>query len=790
MSLGKQQSQVVYQFGPFRVDPEKEILLRDREPVPLTPKAFQILLVLIRQGPELVSKDELMKAVWPDTFVEEANLSRNIFLLRKALGEGPQDHRYVLTVPGRGYRLAERVQLVSAAGELVEKTAEETDDLQIVATRESRIQLRVEDVMRPRWITLAVVAMAVVGGMLVWLLWPRDSKLTERDTVVIADFTNATGDPVFDETPREGLAVQLEQSPYLSLLPEDRIRRTLQLMGRPANSKLTPEVAREICLRSGATGVLEGSIHSLGSTYVLGLRAKTCSSGKVLDEEQIQAARKEDVLSALSQIATRFRKRVGESLATVEKYSVPLEEATTSSLEALQFYSQAVKVAFTSGFPSAVPPMQRAVEIDPKFALAHSHLGLFYAASGESELAVESDRKAYELRDRVSERERFFITALYHRNVTGNLQQSLQTLQLWAQTYPRDILAHSLLSGFMSQGLGMYQLSLDEAKLALSFDADFTPAYVNQAFSQLYLDRPQDAQNTVQQAFAHKLETPELLMVQYLLAYERSDESGMQQAIAAGEGRPGAQDWLLHAQSLTLARSGKLMAARKVAEHAVQLAKTAGERERAATYEAAVAVWEALYGNSAAAHAKANAAVQLSNGRDTDYTAAFALAVSGDTQRAQQLANDLKKRFPEDTSVMFNYLPALHGLLALGRGAPADAIHNLEPAAPYELGASGIAFNYFFGNFNPVYVRGQALFATGQPAEASAEFNKIVIHRGLLMVDPLEAIARLQLARAYTKMGDEAKAKAAYADLLSIWKDADRNLPLAMQARMEFSKMQ
>jgi tetratricopeptide (TPR) repeat protein len=730
-----------------------------------------------------------MKAVWPDTFVEEANLSRNIFLLRKSLGEGPKDHRYVLTVPGRGYRLAEKVQLVSANGELVEKTAEDTDELRVVATRQSRIQLRVEEAMRPRWIALAAMAVVAVAVIAVWLLWPRNSKLTERDTVVIADFINTTGDVVFDETPRQGLAVQLEQSPYVTLLSEDSIRRTLQLMGRPADSKLTPEIAREICQRTSAAVVLEGSIGSLGSTYVLGLRAKACGSGNVLDDEQIQVGKKEDVLSALSQIATGFRKRVGESLASVEKYSVPLEQATTTSLEALQFYSRAVKVAFTSGFGSAIPLMQRAVEIDPKFALAHSHLGLFYGAIGEAQLAVESDRKAYELRDRVSEREKFFISALYDRNVTGNLQKALQTLQLWAQTYPHDILAHGLLSGFMSQGLGRYQLSIDEAKIALTLDSEFTPAYVNQAFSELCLDRPQQAENTVQRAFARNIHTPELLLIDSLIAYQKDSETAMDKTVAAGQDQTGAEDWLLHTQSLALARSGRLTAARKAAAQAMRVAETAGERGRAATYEAAQAVWEALYGNSAAARVKAKAALQLSNGRDTEYAAAFALVIAGDDASAEQLANDLKKRFPEDTSVVFNYLPALQGLLALRRNSPAAAIDILEPAAPHEFGVSGIAFNYFFGNFNPVYARGQALLAAGRAAEATAEFNKIITHRGLLMADPLDTNARLQLARAYTKIGDLAKAKAAYRDLFSIWKDADRDSPLILQARAEFSKL-
>jgi eukaryotic-like serine/threonine-protein kinase len=324
----------------------------------------------------------------------------------------------------------------------------------------------------------------------------------------------------------------------------------------------------------------------------------------------------------------------------------------------------------------------------------------------------------------------------------------------------------------------------------MSFDPEYTPVYTNQAFSQIYLDRPEDAAKTVRQAFARKLQIPELLLAQYLVAHQKGDEAVMDQTMSTGQGKPGAEDWLLHVHSMALARSGKLTSAREASERAVQSAETAREQERAATYEAALAAWEALYENPGAARAKAKEALRLSNGRDTEYVAAFALAICGDTASAKELAKDLKKRFPEDTSVTFNYLPALHGMFALRRGAPTKAIGALQPAAPYEFAASAVAFNYFFGNFYPVYARAQALLAAGRPSEAAAEFNKILTHRGLLMVDPLDAIARLQLARAYTRTGDPAKAKAAYTDLFSIWKDADRDLPLVMQARAEFAKFQ
>src|SRR5262249_46255465 len=373
-----------YEFGPFRVDADKELLQRGDEIIPLAPKAFQILLVLMRHGKELVTKDDLLKTVWPDTFVEEANLSRNIFLLRKALGESPQDHQYIVTVPGRGYRFAEEVRLAGA------------NELSVVAASHSRIQIQVEECGSRRGIAgTAILSIAVIAvGVRFWL--HRAPVLTDKDTIVLADFANSTGDAVFDGTLRQGLSVQLEQSPFLSLVSDERIQQTLTLMAKPADSPLSPEVAREVCQRTGSAAVLEGSIASLGSQYVLGLRAKNCRTGAVLDEEQLQAAQKEDVLHALDQIAAKFRTRVGESLQSLQQHNTPLAEATTPSLEALKAYSKGWPLLYSNP-PAAIPFFTRAIELDPQFAMAHAVLGLMYGTTGESALAAEYTNKAYEL---------------------------------------------------------------------------------------------------------------------------------------------------------------------------------------------------------------------------------------------------------------------------------------------------------------------------------------------------------------------------------------------------------
>jgi eukaryotic-like serine/threonine-protein kinase len=457
----------------------------------------------------------------------------------------------------------------------------------------------------------------------------RPTTLTDKDTIVLADFTNSTGDPVFDGTLRQGLAVQLEQSPFLSLVSDDRIQRTIGLMGRPSDTRLTPEVAREVCERTASAAVLDGSIASLGTEYVLGLRAKDCHTGSILAEEQGQAAKREDVLNVLSQIATKFRTRVGESLSTVEKHNTPLEEATTPSLEALKAYSTAMKVNVSDGTPAGLPLFQRAIQIDPQFAMAYAHLGLVYSDLGESVLAAENATRAHELRNPSSDREKFFITAIYHRQVTGNVEKAHQTLELWAETYPRDLAAHALLSGFCSQSLGKFEQSIEEAQKAIELDPDFSFGYNNMAAGYLYMNHLSEAGNVVRQASERKLETHDLAIIHYYIALLDGDKSGMDRAAAKAKGNPG-EDLISHSEALRLARSGQIQRANEMSRRAVDLAQQAGQQERAAVFETGPAVWEAFFGNAPSVRQGATVALELSKGRDAESGAALALAVAGD----------------------------------------------------------------------------------------------------------------------------------------------------------------
>jgi serine/threonine protein kinase/tetratricopeptide (TPR) repeat protein len=615
----------------------------------------------------------------------------------------------------------------------------------------------------------------------------RAPRLTDKDTIVLADFENKTGDPVFDDTLRQGLSVELQQSPFLSLIPDQQVQRTLALMGQQKDARLTAELARQVCERTGSAAVLEGSIASLGSQYILGLRARNCNTGSVLDQEQTQAPRREDVPNSLSQIARKFRTRIGESLATIEEHSKPLEEATTPSLEALKAYTAAMKLDSTAG----IPLFRHAIEIDPKFAMAYANLGLAYSDIGESVLSAENTRKAWELRDRVSDQERFFIDFTYQREVTGNLEDAYQTLELWHRTYPRDDLAFGLLGGLSTHGTGRFDKAIEASRADLAAAPDYVFSYHNLASSYLFLDRFAEAESVLQQASAQRVEEPYLMVLRYIIAALKGDRDQMAQVVTLAKGKHGTEHWVAHTEGLALARTGRLQEARRSSNRAVDLALQEGDREKAASYRAARAVWEAAYGNAGEGTKSAIAALDLSKGREVEYAAGFALALSREFTRSDALAGDLEKRFSEDTIAKFDYVPVLRALSLLNAGKPMESVERLQTALQYELAANGLNFNHFYlGGLHSAYVRGEAFIAAHRYPEAAAEFQKILDHRGLVGLDPVGAMARLQLARALSDSGDRAKSAANYKDLLDLCRDADPDIPILKQAKAEYAKLQ
>ena len=664
----------------------------------------------------------------------------------------------------------------------------DTDSAQLPATAASGISARKKK--RGILVVLAVSAALVVcvGGYL--YLHRQPPKLTDKDTIILADFANTTGDPVFDGTLRRGLAVQLEQSPFLSLISDERMQAVLRLMGQPSDARLTPEIARDICERTGSAAVLDGTIATLGSQYVVGLRAKDCRTGDVLAEEQVQAARKEDVLNALDEIANKFRSRVGESLTTVQKHNTPLAEATTSSMEALKAYSAGWNISTSKGSGAGIPFFKRALDLDPKFASAYAALGLMYGDGGESALAAENTSKAYQLRQRASDGERFFITAYYHGRVTGNLEKAEQTCVLWTQTYPREPLPHGFLAGFIYLAPGRYEKSIDESKAIIELDPDAVRAYSFLAADYIALDRIEDAEKIVAMGAARKLDSPQFAALRYDMAFLKRDGPGMEREVGIAKAGPGGETRIANHEAFALAYTGHLQQARQLSRTAVDAAQQAGHRERAGLFEAGAALREAFFGNALAARERAKAALLLSNDREVEYGAGLALAIAGDTSQPSTLAADLEKRFPEDTSVRFSYLPAVRAMIALNHGQPSKALELLQPAAPYELGAHRTSFAGLFGNLYPSYVRGEAYLAAHRGVEAVVEFRRIRDHRGIVVSDPIGALASVQLARAYVMAGDRTHAKFAYDDFLKLWQDADPEIPILKQARAEYAKVQ
>ncbi len=637
-----------------------------------------------------------------------------------------------------------------------------------------------------RWKILISVVLLVAAGVGLGLYFRsrNATPLTEKDTIVLTDFTNTTGDPVFDDALKQALAVNLGQSPFLNVLSDRKVSETLRLMGRSPSERVTPEIARELCLRTGSKAILAGSISSLGSHYVIGLEAVSCGSGDTLAKEQADAPAKESVLQALDKAASSLRGKLGESLASVQKFDVPVE-ATTPSLEALKTFSMGIKTMREKGDPEAVPFMKRAIELDPTFALAYASLGVSYGNLGEATLSAENIKKAYELRDRVSEREKLRISQAYFGNVTGEMEKENQVLQLWAQSYPRDATARGNLCN-VHMVLGQWDKALAECNATLPLDPDVITTYGNLGLIYLALNRPDDAKATMDQARAQKLDGEWLHEVAYELAFLRNDPVEMERHVAWAIGRPGDEDLVLSVHSDTEAYYGRLTRARDYSRRAVESARGAESNEAAALWRANSALREAEFKNVAAAQQGIVAALALAPGRDVRVLTALAWARAGDNARARAAAEQLEKDYAQDTMVKFYWLPTIYGAIANNAGHADESLSLLEAARPYEL---GLPPQLQVATLYPIFVRGQAYLLAHDGNAAAAEFQKILDHRGIVLNFPLGALARLGLARAYAIQGNTANARTAYQDFLTLWKDADPNVPVLKEAKAEYEKL-
>jgi serine/threonine protein kinase/Flp pilus assembly protein TadD len=634
-------------------------------------------------------------------------------------------------------------------------------------------------------LTVLTIALIVVAGLS--SLQRQGHRLTEQDTLVLADFVNTTGDSVFDDTLKQAISVQLTQSPFLNILSDANVRSLLKLMAKPSSTKMTPELARDLCQRSGSKAYIAGSIASLGSEYVIGVDAINCATGDPLAQEQVTAASKENILKALGGATTELRKKLGESLASIQKFDTPIDEATTPSLDALKSLSQGKRAQQERGADAAIPYFKHAVELDPSFAAAYAALGTSYSNLREPALASANLKKAYEMRDRVSDREKYRFSALYYHLVTGELEKAVQTNQSWAQDYPRDNVPRSNLAAIYGY-IGQYEKGIIEIAEDLRLNPDSVAGYTNLMSHYTALNRLEEAKAAYQQAKSRNLDGPFLHLNLYGIAFLQGDSSEMQRQATWATGKPQAENLLLSGQSDTEAYWGRLGRARELTQRAVASAAQNDQQETAGEWQMNAVLREAEFGNEVGARQQVKSVLAKSSNRELQILGALALARTGDSRRAEQMADDLGRRLPADTAINRYWLPTIRGAVAINRRNPAKAIEVLTTSIPYELGnplpqAEIGAYLY------PAYVRGQSYLLLKEGAKAAAEFNKLLGHPGIAINCPLRALARLQVGRAYSLTGDTAKAQSAYQDFLTLWKDADPDIPILKKAKAEYAKL-
>ncbi len=797
-------AKVVYEFGPFRMDPDKQVLLRDGQLIPMTPKTFETLLVLVRRGREVVSKEELLKEIWPDSFVEEANLSQHIFKLRKALGDSLEGERYIITLPGRGYRFAVPVRTITEGGEV------------LIAQMRSRAQIVIEEhapepvESRPtalpppahakpkwrKWLLPAGAAAVIVGlGALLLLrrnqtvplnasdsvvvapgtwdvltLFHRSRALTATDTVVLADFANSTGDPVFDGTLRQGLAIELEQSPFLKIMDDEQVQSALRRMSLLPGARITNQIAHEVCVREGAAATIDGTIASLGKSYVITLQAIACKDGATLAREQMQAVDKEHVLNSLGTAATAMRGKLGESRSSIQKWNRPLEEATTPSLEALQTFTVGADQMAQGHFLAAIPLAERAIALDPDFAMAYTLLAGAFQNAGDIGRQREYIDKAFALIDRVSPFERDFIEGLYY-NFNGESDKAIDAYRLGSQDYPRFWMFSNDLSERLI-ALGRFEEGLKAGQESVRLEPRVEFPYRRLLDAYICLDRLLEAGEVEQKLRALGIGGARIHQRFLEMAYLQGDQAAVASETQWYAGRP--EEYLsfgLQAASRNVL--GQRRESSKLYERAAQAALRQGLPDVAAELQEADARADALSGNCQTVHRLRRPAL--------------ALAMCGDAAQGGKLAVEISKLSPNDTVWNAVEHPAIRAAIEIKGDQPAKAVELLASASPYERAYPEVA-----------YLRGLAFLRVNDGAEAVAEFQKIVDHKGANWGSTWQhpnwgqfySLSYLGMARGYALAGDTAKAKKAFQDFLELWKDADPDVPVLKQAKVEYAKLQ
>ena len=762
-------------FGVFELDLQSGELHKGRTRVKLQDQPLRVLIALLNKPGEVVTREELRQELWPsDTFLDfEHGLRVAVNKLRQALNDDPENPRFVETLPRRGYRFICLVSSPSpAAAHVPEWESRDSSSGNSSPAPSFFLQSRLTHIF------LALVIIAISAAAF-WL-YQRVPKLTDKDRIILADFNNTTGDPVFDGTLRQGLAAELEQSPFLSLVSDRQIRQTLQMMKLQPDTKLTPSISQEICQRINSDLVLEGAIAQIGAEYSLILRAEVCLNGESIASTKAQAQDKTHVLEALGRASLEMRKKLGESLATVERFNTPLEQATTSSLEALRAYDLGYKTGDRGDFVAAIPWFQKAVSLDPNFAMAYCLLGMMQQNLGQ-EAGTRTLKQAYDLRSTVTERERLYIEFEYYAATeSGDLENAQRVGALWAQTYPRDCAPRGEL-GFLYQAIEQPDRALKAFREAHRLCPDDGLIDTGLIRTYYHLDRLGEALSVADDALVKNSDSLVVREAVYELAFLRKDTAAMQAQVAFSSGKPGLEDRLLSSEGNSAAYFGRMRRSRELSQQAIASAQRANEYERAAADAAEAAEREALVGNKNDARQQLLAALRIPGAAEgTAFLAPLVFAELGDFAAIQPLADKYRMANPHDPYVQAIQLPSLTAWIALSRNEPAKAIATLQPT-PYE--------SRFLLSPN-AYQRGLAYLANHQGKEAAAEFQSILDHPGSLVNSPVGALARLQMGRACALQEDIAKARAAYQDFLTLWKDADPDIPILKQAKTEYAKLQ
>jgi eukaryotic-like serine/threonine-protein kinase len=756
-----------YRFGPFLLNPTERLLLRDGAPVPLTHRLFETLLTFVRAPGRVLTKDELMEAVWPGRYIEEASLKQAIFSLRKVLSDSGDDARYIVTAPGRGYSFAAPVQKVGRAIDAALQPAFANAPSPPV----TETSWRHGSVLRYAVLLTAVAVLAAGIGSYLWSrrVPPVPSK---PNVLVLADFQNLTSDPALGTVLGKVLQIDLAQSPFLSLMSPLQVNKTLQLMERPAGAALTPQLAQEVCARTQASAMLSGAVASVGSGFVVTLEARDCDTGASLAQDKAEVGRKEDVPRALDRLSLQMRQALNDSSASIRKFGAPIDQATTSSFEALKAYSLGERARANGDNAAAAGFFKHAVELDPAFALGYAELGNSYFGLRESELGKTYFQKAFSLRDRASENEKLEITANYYERL-GNATEAVRAYQVWAQTYPQDWLPWAHLANLLTS-MARYDDAIAAGREALRLNDDHYGPYSVLTRAYKRATRFTDARAVGRLAVARELDGWDMHGLLYEIAFAQGDTAAMAAQVTKEKGKA-TETWMLDYEGLGAATAGQSGRSRAYFEKAIEIARQQGSDSR----EAAANFIEDEIETSAVLGLKGDAR-KIADGTSLDASEyqPFALALAGDFERAAIAATALAKRYPDSTEVNDSDVSLTRAVIDLGQGRPNDAIRVLQPALAYEL-----------RDFWTSSLLGQAYLDTKAPDKAAMEFRKILTNRGVDGISPLYPLAYLGLARALHMQGKLQESRSAYESLFAFWKDADKDLPVLQEARREYSQL-